>query len=416
MPSKHHLIGPSGYAEWSNCPGSLIGPPPERSGNDAADEGTACHALLELVLQFGIDPQQMLGKVVDPALPKWKVTTEMIQAVQLFVDILKYQCTNLGIPLSAVQSEKYIVHDGIPEELFGGTTDCIAVGDGVILVMDLKYGSGPVKATSGQLTCYALLAMAALATQTPARPINRVVQVIIQPRSSDGEVYTVHEPSQEEIINTWQKIQRTAQIYLAHRHLPVSPTEFLQTGKHCKWCPRMTSCPAQLKDLSDAYQAAQIPEALSTQQELERLAYWLEREEMISSFFKKVKVRLLNLAQAGVSIPEYKLVAKFTNRKWVDLPPEQIVQALSQFQLTPQELYEMKLASAPQVEKKLLARIVDAKTRRDAKAYFNNHFTRRLPAGVTLKKRSERGEEIKGGTLQQFLDAVASGEGEESDE
>jgi hypothetical protein len=64
--SEHSLNGPSSFARRIACPGSANA---ERGIHEEtsvyAAEGTAAHKLCEECLKDGIDPQDMIGKVID---------------------------------------------------------------------------------------------------------------------------------------------------------------------------------------------------------------------------------------------------------------------------------------------------------------------------------------------------------------
>ena len=399
--AKHHVLSPSSYDRWSPCPGSLIGPPPERDENDAAREGTACHALCEFCLKTGIAPSAMKGVVINGD-NKFPVSDEMVEGAELYLNTVRSACLELGIPLTKLMSEQYLTSSYVPNELFGGTTDAYAIHDGVLLVVDLKFGRKPVKATSGQLTCYALLAMGMLPKND--RPIHRIVQILVQPRSKDGEVLTRHEPSQKEIEIVWGRVMNAAQVYLQYGNLDRSPDKYLKSGSHCEYCPRKRNCPAFLKDMSDAFLLATSEvKPITTNDEVAALLYWLDRKDSIEKFLKECHVRLLEAAQQGVPIPGKKLVATWGHRKWWTEDPNQVIAALSHYGIDPRLVTETSVISPAQVEKVVKEHCQSAEERRRVTRDINDRLVRRPPTGSTLKPVEAKGDPITPGLIAELM-------------
>ena len=407
MPDIHHLMGPSSASRWLPCPGSLIGPKQvDNRPKDAADEGTSCHRLLEICLSYGLDPQRLIGTVVT--VPKWPVTEEMAKAVDYFVDTLKGICAEHGAEFSpeTVKCEVYMVDETIPGTdsrglpLHGGTTDVIVRSNGVLIIGDLKYGRQPVSASSEQLTCYTCMAL-----KQSGEPVHKCVQFIVQPRAINGVTHTVHIPTQEEINRISNQVRENAEQILQVIHLPQAPPSMLQTGSHCKYCPRQTDCPEQLKDLADLVAAAQLGDVTGAEANVERLVYWLDKQEQVEQFFKRVFERLLMYAQSGVKIPGKKLVTRWGNRYLKgadDLNP--LLQQLNEvLGINPQDAVEMKPKGVVALEDLIKARYVDKKQRKEKIEEFNNRFIGRDMKGVTLVDLEAKGEEVSANLFAQIL-------------
>ncbi len=400
--AKHHLLGPSGYERWGACPGSLIGPAMPDDAGDAAREGTACHALAEWALTTGLDPALMLGRSMTDD-KRFVVNQDMVDGARLYINTVRSACLELQIPYDKLQLEKYMSTESIAEELFGGTTDCYAVHDGTLLVVDFKYGRKPVKATSGQLTCYALLAIANQQPDDP--PIKRIVQILVQPRSKDGETVTRHEPTHDQLVVVWDTIVRAAQIYLQYRHLPVSPDQFLQTGKHCEYCRRKTTCPAFLRDAAEIFSRAEFPvNVITTDDEVSAALYWIERQPAIEAFFKECKVRLLQAAQQGKKIPGKKLVATYSHREWWSEQKEQVLAALGQYGIPAALATTTEVVSPAQIEKIVKEHVQDPDKRKAVISDINNRLVKRRVTGSTLKDDTAKGDAITPDILTALLE------------
>lgn len=323
MPDVHHVFSPSSADRHMECVGYLIGPEITREAGDAAKEGTLCHKLLEYS-QMGMEPDWFAGQCLLEGPEAFRdngqpllVDAEMIAAVRMFNQIASELLEELGIDRANTWPERHLAHPAIPEELFGGTSDFsgLSVENGVLLIMDLKYGRNPVKARSYQLFEYAMLALSTL-TPEQQQQIRRLVFVVVQPRVNFGEQWDRYEPSIEEMNEAWTRLNKQIDLYLAHRHMPHSPPELLSTGKHCSYCPRQMHCPAITRDMTEIVVLANIP--LNTEDDglVHTLLYWSEKAEAIKGFLRRIDLALHELASRGVTVPGKKLVPAFGNRTW----------------------------------------------------------------------------------------------------
>ena len=82
----HAKLSPSSSAKWLNCPGSIKA---ERGivdkGSSFAQEGTTAHALAELILNVDINPETMIGKVLEG----WEVDADMVEHINGYVSYVK---------------------------------------------------------------------------------------------------------------------------------------------------------------------------------------------------------------------------------------------------------------------------------------------------------------------------------------
>lgn len=409
--SKHHLLGPSSAPRWSECVGSLFGPVPEDDSNKYAREGTACHALLEECLKFGWDPKDLLGQTTGDS--EFPVDLEMVDAVNLFVDTIQSVCAETGLSNALIMSEERLVHPAIPPitdpaftaaypaELFGGTCDCSVAGDDVLIVADLKYGRKEVYADSLQLTCYSLLKMAQL-----GRPVNRIIQLIIQPRG-DTRV-SRHEPGFEEMERAWDIIANKAKYVSDNIGLILvgPPVGSLKAGGWCHHCKRRMTCVAlntmmQEVVLDGVTQEPDKPLAAAPTRELttEDLVLWLDRTDAITQFLGDVKKALYVRASQGQEIPGRKLTASWGNRKWSADDDTMFAALPGVTGLTVEELRKTSLHTPAQVEKLLKERgiLKDVQDNLDALMAVNK------PTGVKLVSVKARGEAVRPETAIEFL-------------
>jgi len=306
MSKTHHLLGPSSAPRWLKCIGSVIPKPAYVPAGGAAREGTVCHELLEAAL-VGMNHSSMIGmgKVVDGEIIR--IDQEMVDAVDMFLDTVNALVDEFSLDRDRLQSEQYFV----AHPLFGGTCDFYLFQNNRLIVIDFKYGRKPVHARSEQLTCYAALIMGSMSAEISG-PVE-VVQIVVQPRSLDEKV-TRYSPSAEEINALVQKVTQAIATVEAHAGATESPLELLTVGSHCEYCPKQGGCPAHMQMMTQVVQLAQSP-VPPDESEIPNLLYWMEMEDAIKGYLKKVQSTLLSHAEAGRPIPGKKLVTRYGNRQ-----------------------------------------------------------------------------------------------------
>ena len=424
---KHHLLGPSSANRWTACVGSLFGPPVNEDAGSAAKEGTACHALAELCLQFDDSPANWLGSTAFDPEGKIAVNAEMVAAVEQYTDVISSLIVEFGVYKRNFMLEKHIVHSAIPNDWFGGTCDCLMVGekDGVstLIVVDLKYGRKRVDPASLQLTSYALLALATL-----NRTFDRVVQVVFQPRANPP--VSRYEPGTDDLAAAWQQISEAASFLEQHKAELESqllvPANSRKAGSHCQYCRRRDSCveyhSANTQLISQATwdHPTEVGRKLPMPvQELtvEQLVQIDQAADVVRQYLADVHNRLKSKAQQGTPIPGYKLILAWSHRKWhlnglLVEDEESLLKVMPrQLGLTVDDVTERKLKSPAQVEKVLKA----AKKLADTQAVLDKYAVKK-PSGTKLVHPSARGEEIRPETAREFLAAIEHEFEGESDE
>jgi len=401
--TKHHLLGPSSLPRKLNCLGSLYGPPVKDEGSAAAEEGTTCHALLEFCLSFGADPRDMLGSTDFN--PKYPVSIEMVEGVELFLDTVKQIVAEFGIDPKAVQSERKLIHPMVPGELFGGTSDCIIFGNNTLIVMDLKFGRRQVFANSVQLTAYSLLALATLAGEQ----VNRVVQVIVQPRGNPS--VDRYEPGTEELGKIWTQINEAAAFIQANPDMTVPQPNQLKAGEWCKYCKRREGCTARLAMVGEFSEAAVMP-IVDEKEGLklipgptmglptEQLVDWMAKFDVISEFMKDVKTELIKRAARGEPIPGHKLMVKYGTRAWVEEDEEKMRKKIPRLGLglAAKDITTQGLMSVAQVEKLLKAK----ENWKEIKDKFATLYASK-PTGVKLANEKAKGVEVQPEAIEELL-------------
>lgn len=406
--AQHSTIGASSASRWFECPGSiaLIAKAPPQEQNKYAAEGTAAHQLAEKCLQNGKFPDDYFGEVIQVDGFEFEVDQEMCDAVNIYIDEISQNDPVHGGFMVLIEQKIDLtrLHPG----LFG-TADAIKrnFAGKKLKVVDFKYGKGTVVEVKNnkQGMYYVLGAIEAIYQQEmenngDGHPIDdplvfgwdqfaEVELVIVQPRARhiDGPVRRWVIPKgtldafQDELV---EKAKATA--------LPNAP---LKGGSHCKFCPALAICPAQLQMISDSAaadfkpivkkQAPVLPavEALT----MEQLTGVLKYADQISSWIKSVEAHAFTLMSHGTPVAGFKLVKKKANRRWVN---EDEARAMLSLYMTDEEMLTApELKSPAQVEKSL----------KKAERELIKQYIETPDTGLTMAEESDPRPAIEGGSV-----------------
>lgn len=310
---KHALLGASKASQWINCPPSarLTEHIPD-TRSEFADEGTAAHELSELRLQRRLTIcDSNRRKDLDQKMKIFMETNrfygpEMETAVTEYCELVeerfmeaKARSVDAAVLLEAQADFSEWVPDG------KGIGDVVLISDGIMEVIDLKYGKGvPVSAFGNpQIRLYAL---GSWSEYSLFYDIQEVRMTIVQPRldSITTDTMTV-----DELLAWAEEIVRPAAALA-----DVGEGEF-KPGDHCRWCKVKGNCRAR----SDANMAAityefQDPALL----DLDEIGAILPIAEQLQAWAKDVQGYAFDQAKAGQRIQGWKLVEGRSNRAITD--------------------------------------------------------------------------------------------------
>lgn len=322
--NTHSRLAPSASERWTTCTASVPYATanahriPEDKGSVYADEGTKAHDYAASVLLGAMD----IDDVPESFRPH----------VKLYVD----HCRSLERP-----DAETIVERSVP--LFyrtsdTGTVDFAVVGDGLVVVRDLKYGQGVEVEAEGntQLAIYALSLVYSVEGIYHLPPDTTVSIGVVQPRYRGSEPVKVWELTLAELE------EFCSGIVTAVSAIDSGFTRFAPSEKACRWCKCKSFCEARFADavapFGDSIEAGLaaldgLPEFTKAELKLpveERLntssvvtpdqmvAIWRKRKA-ITRMLDDIEEHLSNLAQAGTPAPGTKLVqGRPGNRKWLD--------------------------------------------------------------------------------------------------
>ena len=299
---KHAYLSASASHRWLACPPSAkLCAQEEDRGSPYAQQGTDAHELCQYLVE------RALGyNVRDPTEDLTYYDSEMREAAEGYCSFVMEQVAGAKElcrdPLVCVEQtldfSKWVEHGF-------GTGDCVIIADGLLHVIDFKYGVGVlVSATdNSQLKCYAL---GALDTFGDLYEISRIRLSIFQPRRENVDTFDL---TKEELLKWADEVLAPA-AKLAYE----GEGEF-HAGDHCQFCKVKANC---RKRAEYAMELAKYDFAEAPTLDEDEIAAILPQIDTLVSWAEDIKDYALQQALSGVRYPHYKLVEGRSNRKYTD--------------------------------------------------------------------------------------------------
>jgi len=309
---KHALLGASKAGQWINCPPSarLQESIPE-TRSEYADEGTLAHELAEIKLRSRVTKcNSKQRKALVERYEKIKANSfygqEMEQAVQGYVELVeeRYIAARARTSDAVILLEEHLDYSEWVSEGFG-TGDVVLIADGVLEVIDLKYGKGvPVSAYKNPQT--RLYGLGAWAGYNYLYSIEEVHMTIIQPRldSVSTDIMPINE-----LLEWAESVVRPAAV-LAF----AGEGEFC-AGDHCRWCKVKGNCRARADENMKALAYEFKDPALMSNEEIGSILFITEQ---LKVWANDVQEYAFNQALNGNPIPQWKLISGKSNRAFTD--------------------------------------------------------------------------------------------------
>lgn len=392
--AAHSIYSPSGSAMWLRCLGSLI--PNVLAGDDAGEEaaeGTVAHDVADEWHKSGKRPDHLVGTVRVQNGYEIEITDVMLAYVRDYLD----WCETTGFDGLTDYSEERIDTSLImPIPNQGGTADRFALGPGVAVLTDLKYGKGvPVycaedPADNRAVVVYddgsywlngntqVLLYMVGVFIRYDhLYHFERIIVRICQPRLG---YFGVWETTRAELLRFMQFVMDRAPLAL-DPNAPRTPGP-----KQCQFCRIKATCTARLNHLSDLV-ADRFPDLTATRDyTVEEMANAVEiisdeltvdvlpplpepatlpvsalekilpHRGMVEAWFKAIQEYLIREAVVNeTELRVYKIVEGRTNRQFHD--EAKAAKALLAKGLTKDDLYTTTMVSPAQAEEALHKRL-----------------------------------------------------------
>ncbi|ECC0865789.1 DUF2800 domain-containing protein [Listeria monocytogenes] len=343
MPELHAKLSASGSSRWLNCTPSIALEakfPEQGNGGVFAQEGTLAHSFAELLLQkFNGDVAKAeYARKLNRLKKNSLYDASMIDHVEVYTTIVieKFQEAHAADKNAVLSIEQQLDYSEYARGGFG-TGDAVIVGNGVVEIIDLKYGKGvPVSAKeNSQLMLYGLGAYNAFELDYD---LHTVRMTIVQPRLDD---VTEFEMEVSDLLDWAENVVKPAAL------LADAGKGELNPGPWCKFCRARSICKARAEaNLALTSYDFKDPRLLQP----DEIAKVLGQVAELKSWVEDVKSFALKEAESrGIEFPGWKLVEGRSNRRYADA---EMVQAMLELEgYSEEELLSKKLISLTDMEK-----------------------------------------------------------------
>lgn len=305
----HAKLSASGAVRWMQCPASVrMEEGYVDQSSSYAREGTAAHELADRCLREDRHARTFVGTDIDVEGVTYSVDVEMADYVQQYLDYVRL-LPGFRFPEQRVDFSQW-VPDGF------GTSDSIVIADGVISIVDLKYGKGVAVSAENnpQLMLYAL---GALAAYDFLYDLHTVRMVIVQPRL---DYVSEWEISVTDLLAFGERAREAAAVALS------GMGGFAPDDKACRFCKARGECKAQaaqhlqtLKGEFVSFEDALAAPLIDTDRlDARELAALLAQVDAITAWASTIEASAQAILEAGGELPGYKLVEGRSNRQWAD--------------------------------------------------------------------------------------------------
>lgn len=338
---NHALLSPSSASRWLACtPSAKLESTFKDVTSEVAKEGTLAHKLGELLLQ------QYTGNIIKAV---FKKRIAEIEADPLYNESMydhadayatfvmeRFNEAKAHTSDALLFLEKRLDLTRYVQEGFG-TGDAGIIADGVLDIIDLKYGKGVLvdAKDNKQMMLYAL---GWLEDFDHLYDVHTVRMTIYQPRIDN---YSSAEIAVEE-LRTWAETELRPLAALAYK----GEGEF-KAGEHCRFCKVKATCKANADyNLQLAKYDFKAPELLTDEEIVDILA----RADLFSSWLKAIDEYTLSEAvNNNKKWPGHKLVEGRSVRQYSD--ESEVAHKLVVHGMKTDDIYTKKLLGITAMEK-----------------------------------------------------------------
>lgn len=331
----HALLSASSAFRWLRCMPSAVAESkiPDQS-SEFAKEGTLAHAIgaKKIKEMRGIptdDEEREIKEYADYYAGEMEDYTD---AYRDFVAERLADAEKQTRDARLLIEERLDFSCYVPEGF--GTGDAVIVSDGLIDIIDLKYGKG-VRVMADHNPQMMLYALGSIDAFDYGYRTERVRMTIFQPRLAHFSSWecTVEELTQWADTLLWPTA-RLAYIGVGVRN----------AGEWCRFCRAKGGCAAIARKSLELHAAFAGDELTA-----EEFSQVLQEVDTVTDWAAAVKQKALDMAVAGGQIPGFKLVEGRSVRAWSDQAAA--MNALAQAGIEENSLYETKARTLAQIEK-----------------------------------------------------------------
>ena len=307
MPGQHALLSPSAAHRWMNCTASprLEETAPDSESN-YAQEGTLAHAYCAKKLKsfMGLDTADEDKEIAQ--LNAQYHTGEMDEYTDTYKTIV---LEKFNAARSATKDARLLVEtrldfsEYVPEAF--GTSDATIIADGLMEVIDFKYGKG-VRVSAHRNEQMMIYALGAYIRHSLEYRIERVRMTIVQPRIENLSEF---EMSVDDLLAWAEDELRPKAVEAFGRNGKQKP------GEWCQFCKVKCGCRALAEKCTAVALDNRDPGLIAPEKMATDILPWLA---IIKSWVSSMEDYTLQQALAGVRYPGYKLVEGRSVRKITD--------------------------------------------------------------------------------------------------
>jgi len=335
----HALLSASGASRWMACtPSARLEEQFPESTSSYAEEGTLAHELADTLCRYKTGLFCDLSTELENISKSPLYNTEMYDYIDRYSDYVN-ECFMTSRSYSSdavIETEVRLdLRKYIPDGF--GTSDIVVIADGVMQIIDLKYGKGvPVSAENNkQMMLYAL---GALDKYDLLYDISVVNMTIYQPRLDN---ISVCEMPVEDLLNWAETILREKAA------LAFDGAGEYQAGEHCRFCRAKGVCRARAEEnLKLACYEFKQADLLAENE----IADILKVADNLKNWADDVAAFALDQAvNQGVHYEGWKVVEGRSNRIYTD--PKKVEDKLKSEQYTDRDIFNIKLKGIGDIEK-----------------------------------------------------------------
>lgn len=342
---SHALLSASGASRWLNCTPSakLEEEFGERKSSVYAQEGTLAHELSELYIRRDTlcdISEQDFNDGLERIMADDLFNDEMLDVVPIYTDYCAGQFTEAHTASESAVMEieqKLDLTDFVPESF--GTADCIIISDGLMEVIDLKYGKG-VAVYADWNTQLMLYALGALQKYDTMYDISEVRLTIVQPRINN--------------ISSWQISVEELREWAENTLIPKAQLAFkgegeLASGDWCRFCAVCNKCRKLYEEQIEIAKHEFAKPALLTDEEIAEIVRRTPKLiEWANSIAEYAQAKAID---ENKQWPGLKLVEGISRRKWLDEDKASSMILARCPELSEDEVFNMKLKPITSIEK-----------------------------------------------------------------